>query len=220
MNPITLFIVDENLLTRVAQKKYFESDENFSVVATFKDAFSCLGAIEKTIPDVVLLDTELPDIDGVELTRLIKEKYPKIKIIISTSQKDKRKILCALANGASGYVLKTNQNSDLKYAIQMVMRGEFWLDNEIASLVFCSIQDLNYTSLENLCIKENLENNLTSRELEVLRLMVEGKTNSQIANEIIVSTNTAKAHVGSILNKLCAKDRVQAVVKAVRANIF
>ena len=94
------------------------------------------------------------------------------------------------------------------------------MDLEIAKLAFSIMPTPNVNDLENLYESKNIKNSLTARELEVLKLLIDGKTNSQIASEIIVSTNTAKAHVGSILNKLSAKDRVQAVVKAVRANIF
>ena len=137
-----------------------------------------------------------------------------------TSFKNKQRVIASLACGACGYILKNNSNVDLKNIIKMVMKGEVWLDCEIAKFVLSSIPKPNSSDLDNLYENKDLKNALTVRELEVLKLLIEGKTNSQIAKEIIISTNTAKAHVGNILTKLSVKDRVQAAVKAVRENIF
>ena len=98
--------------------------------------------------------------------------------------------------------------------------ARFYMDLEIAKLAFSLIPTPNVNDLENLYENKNITNTLTAREMEVLKLLIDGKTNSQIAQEIIVSINTAKAHVGNILTKLSVTDRVQAAVKAVRANMF
>ena len=158
--------------------------------------------------------------NGIEATKMIKEKYPKTKVIIYTSYKNEQRILASLACGACGYVLKNNLNVNLKKIIKMVARGEFWMDLEIAKMAFSLVPTPNANDLNNLYEDRNIKENLTARELEVLKLLIDGKTNSQIAQEIIVSINTAKAHVGSILTKLSVTDRVQAAVKAVRANMF
>ena len=158
--------------------------------------------------------------NGLEATKIIKEKYPQTKVIIYTSYKNGDKILASLACGACGYVLKNNLSTNLKNIIKMVTRGEFCMDLDIAKLAFSSMPLPNINDLENLYETKKIQNNLTARELEVLKLLIDGKTNSQIAQEIIVSINTAKAHVGNILTKLSVTDRVQAAVKAVRANMF
>ena len=166
------------------------------------------------------MDIELPKMNGIEATKLIKERFPKTKVIIFTSHKSEERILASLACGACGYVLKNNIGINLEKAIKMVAKGEFWMDLEIAKLAFSRMPLPNFSDLENLYGNSNIKNSLTAREMEVLRLLIDGKTNSQIAREIIVSTNTAKAHVGNILTKLSVTDRVQAAVKAVRANLF
>ena len=102
----------------------------------------------------------------------------------------------------------------------MVVNGKLQLDLELAKRAFSILPTPNIKDLDNLYVNKQLKNSLTQRELEVLKLLTDGKTNSQIAKEIIISTNTAKAHVGSIFNKLAVSDRVQAAVKAVRANLF
>ena len=158
--------------------------------------------------------------NGIELTRIIKEKYPSTKVIIVTSYKSEEIILASFICGAVGYVAKNNFNNELKDIIKMVMNGEFHLDLEIAKMAFSSLPTPNVSNLDNLYENKKLKNVLTQRELEVLKLLTDGKTNQEIAKEIIISTNTAKAHVGSILTKLNVADRVQAAVKAVRAKLF
>lgn len=220
MNPITLYVVDDYLLTRIAQRRYFSSDNEFKLLDDFSNAEDCLKKMETCPADIILMDIELQKMNGIEATKLIKEKYPKTKVIIFTSYKNEQRVLASLACGACGYVLKNNSNVDLKKIIKMVAQGEFWMDLEVAKLAFSLVPTPNVNDLENLYENKNLKNSLTSRELEVLKLLIDGKTNSQIAKEIIVSINTAKAHVGSILTKMHVTDRVQAAVKAVRANMF
>jgi DNA-binding NarL/FixJ family response regulator len=220
MNPVTLYVVDDYLLTRIAHRRYFSSDKEINFLEDFGNAEDCLEKMEKTPADIILMDIELPKMNGIEATKLIKEKYPKTKVIIFTSYKNEQRILASLACGACGYVLKNNKNIDLKNIIKMVARGEFWMDLEIAKMAFALVPTPNVNDLENLYENKRLKNSLTARELEVLKLLIDGKTNSQIAQEIIVSINTAKAHVGNILTKMCVTDRVQAAVKAVRANMF
>ena len=204
MNPINLYIVDDYLLTRIAHRRYFSQDKEINFIEDFANAEDCIKRMEDKSADIILMDIELPKMNGIEATKIIKERHPKTKVIIYTSYK----------------VLKNNPNVNLKNIIKMVARGEFWMDWEIAKLAFSQMPTPNVNDLENLYEDRNLKNSLTARELEVLRLLIDGKTNSQIAQEIIVSINTAKAHVGSILTKLSVTDRVQAAVKAVRANMF
>ena len=220
MKPVSLYIVDDYLLTRIANRRYFAKDNEIILLEDFGNAQDCLKKMEEKPADIILMDIELPQMNGIEATKIIKEKYPKTKVIIYTAYKNEQRILASLACGACGYVLKNNPNTDLKNIIKMTARGEFWMDLEIAKLAFSYMPIPNASDLENLYENKKLKETLTSRELEVLKLLIDGKTNSQIAKEIIVSINTAKAHVGSILTKLSVSDRVQAAVKAVRSNWF
>lgn len=220
MNPVTMYVVDDYLLTRIAHRRYFSQDKEVTLLDDFGCAEDCLEKMKKYPADIVLMDIELPKMNGIEATKFIKEKYPKTKVIIFTSHKTGQRVLASLACGACGYVLKNNSNLNLKKIIKMVSKGEFWMDLEIAKMAFSYMPTPNAKDLENLYENKQLKNILTARELEVLKLLIDGKTNSQIAREIIVSTNTAKAHVGSILTKMHVTDRVQAAVKAVRANMF
>ena len=220
MNPVSLYVVDDYLLTRIAYRRHFANDSEINFIEDFSSAQDCIEKMEKRPADIILMDIELPKINGIEATKIIKEKFPKTRVIICTSYKNEQRILASLACGACGYVLKNNPDLDLKNVIKMVAKGEFCMDLEIAKLAFSLVPTPNANDLENLYENKNIKNTLTARELEVLKLLIDGKTNSQIAQEIIVSINTAKAHVGSILTKLSVSDRVQAAVKAVRANMF
>jgi len=220
MNPVSLYVVDDYLLTRIAARRNFENDKEIKFLEDFGSAQDCIKKMEKVPADIILMDIELPKMNGIEATKIIREKFPKTKVIIYTSYKNEQRILASLACGACGYVLKNNPNTNLKNIIKMVARGEFWMDLEVAKMAFSLVPAPNVNDLENLYENKNIKESLTARELEVLKLLIDGKTNSQIAQEIIVSINTAKAHVGSILTKLSVTDRVQAAVKAVRANMF
>ena len=220
MNPVNLYVVDDYLLTRIAYRRYFADDNEIKLIEDFSSADECIEKMKTKQADIILMDIELPNMNGIEATKIIKEKFPKTKVIICTSYKNEQKILASLACGACGYVLKNSSHSDLKNIIKNVAKGDFYMDLEIAKLAFSLIPTPNFNDLENLYENKNITNTLTAREMEVLKLLIDGKTNSQIAQEIIVSINTAKAHVGNILTKLSVTDRVQAAVKAVRANIF
>lgn len=216
MTKLTLVMVDDYLLTRISHKRQLE--DKFEILGDYKSAKDCLKALEKQCPDIVLADCELSDMCGIELCKIIKEKYPKIKVIMSSSYEDASKILASISAGACGYVIKGK--SDVRKAIDIVSKEMFFIDLDIAISTFSKIPLLNIKSSEDMRKYEYVKQNLTKRELEVLELIVEGKTNSQIAQDIFVSTNTAKAHVGSILEKFGVKDRLQAAVIAVRANLF
>ena len=220
MDLITLYVVDDYLLNRIAYKRNFNNDNNFKVLGVFSNPYDCILEMKKQEGDIVLLDIDLPDLKGVEAISKIKENFPKTKVIALSSHKDEQKILASLASGACSYILKNSKNTDLKKVINMVSKGEFWMDLEVAKMAFSIIPLPKSTNLEGMYENKKMKKRLTDRELEVLKLLIDGKTNSQIAREIIVSTNTAKAHVGNILTKLSVKDRVQAAVKAVRAGIF
>mgnify|MGYP002474602907 CR=1 FL=1 len=220
MNLVTIFVVDDYLLTRIAFRQYFLNDNSFKLLGDFSNAKDCIRQLEKIKPDVILMDLELTSMNGLEATKIIAQKYPDIKIIIHTSYNSDERILGALSAGASGYFLKKDYSNIKKIIKFVVEEGNFYIDLELAKSAFTKIPPGNICDLENIYEYQKLKNSLTQRELEVLRLMTEGKTNSQIADEIVVSTNTAKAHVGNILTKLSVKDRVQAVVKAIKANLF
>ena len=215
---VTIYIVGSYLLARIINKRHFDSCKNYKVIGDFRDIYSCMEAMKNTRADIILFETDLFDLNEIEAIKALKEEFPLVKIIVKSLQKNKDKILLTLSCGVCGYI--ADNSIDVRKVADIIIKGGFWLDSFVAKYIFSSLSDFSIKTNEKLRENKRLKSSLTQRELEVLKLITEGKTNSQIAREIIVSTNTAKAHVGSILTKLSVRDRVQAAVKAVKANLF
>ncbi len=218
MELVTIYIVSNYFLARIVSKRYFCSCKNYKILGDFRDIYTCYEEMKKNPADMILIESDLFDFQEIELIRALKDDFPSTKIIVKTSPKSKEKTLFILSCGINGYIV--DSNTEIRKVADVASKGGFWLDLNIARCIFSSLFDINTQANEKIKENKRLKNSLTQRELEVLKLITEGKTNSQIAQEIIVSTNTAKAHVGSILNKLSVNDRVQAAVKAVKANLF
>ncbi len=216
----SVVIIEDYKLTRVGLKSALNEYKTINVVAEAEDAEEGIEVIKKMKPDVVLMDVGLPGMNGFEATMKIKEMGLNTKVIILTSHERCDEVIAALGSGACAYCLKDISPDDLTRVINDVSKGACWLDPAVSSHV------LNYfPKPENIALIQTSEvqdarAQLTDRELEVLRHLVNGKSNTEIAKELIVSVHTAKAHVCSILQKLCVDDRVQAAVKAIRENII
>lgn len=217
---INVVIVEDYKLTRVGLRSTINEFENISVVGEAEDAISGLDIIKREHPQVVLMDLGLPGMNGIEATQKLKEVYPDIKVIILTSHDREEEVLAALGSGASAYCLKDIDPKTLSSVIRNVAKGACWLDSAIAKVALNLFPKPENTSLQGCGEVSDARAQLTEREFEVLRLLVKGKSNTEIAKELIVSVHTAKAHVCSILQKLCVDDRVQAAVKAIRENII
>lgn len=217
---INVVIVEDYKLTRVGLRSTINEFENISVVGEAEDAISGLDIIKREHPQVVLMDLGLPGMNGIEATQKLKEIYPDIKVIILTSHDREEEVLAALGSGASAYCLKDIDPKTLSSVIRNVAKGACWLDSAIAKVALNLFPKPENTSLQGCGEVSDARAQLTEREFEVLRLLVKGKSNTEIAKELIVSVHTAKAHVCSILQKLCVDDRVQAAVKAIRENII
>lgn len=217
---INVVIVEDYKLTRVGLRSTINEFENISVVGEAEDAIQGLDIIKREHPQVVLMDLGLPGMNGIEATQKLKEVYPDIKVIILTSHDREEEVLAALGSGASAYCLKDIDPKTLSSVIRNVAKGACWLDSAIAKVALNLFPKPENTSLQGCGEVSDARAQLTEREFEVLRLLVKGKSNTEIAKELIVSVHTAKAHVCSILQKLCVDDRVQAAVKAIRENII
>ncbi|MCQ2957763.1 MAG: response regulator transcription factor [Candidatus Gastranaerophilales bacterium] len=217
---VNVMIVEDYKLTRMGLKSSLEEFDGISVTGEAEDAEKGLLVAERLKPDVILMDLGLPGMNGIEATSRIKQTNPNIKIIILTSHERDEEVLAALGSGANAYCLKDIEPYALANVIREVAKGACWLDPVIAKValkLFPKPDNIRISSHNQL---QDGRGQLTERELEVLRLLVKGKSNTEIAKDLIVSVHTAKAHVCSILQKLCVDDRVQAAVKAVRENII
>ncbi len=216
---ISVIIIEDFKLTRVGLRCALNSNEDIEVVAESEEATEGLKLIEKYNPDVVLMDLGLPGMNGIEATLKVKEMNPKIKVIALTSHDREEEVIAALSSGATAYCLKDIDPAKLADVVRDVADGVCWLDPEIAQMALNSFPKLENTRLLSNTSSQEGRVSLTEREFEVLKHLVAGKSNTEIAKELIVSVHTAKAHVCSILQKMCVNDRVQAAVKAVKEGL-
>jgi NarL family two-component system response regulator LiaR len=205
--PITVLLVDDHEVVRNGVSAFLASQPDFEVVGEAKSGVEAVDLALKHVPDVVLMDLVMAKMDGVEATRQVKTVSPRTKIVVLTSYHQDEYIFPALQAGAISYILKDVKMVELADAIRRAAQGEATLHPRVASRV---IQELHGANREEL----NPYTELTEREMEVLKLIAQGLSNSEIAEKLVISVNTVKGHVSNILSKLHVADRTQAAVYA------
>lgn len=218
-NSVKVLMVEDHKLMRVGLKSLFEEFPEIQIVAEAESAKEAIEKIRITKPDVVLMDIGLPDINGIEATKKILEQFEDIKIIMLTSHTTEQEVLDSLAAGASAYVLKDINTEVLMMIIKTVKDGAMWLDPKIVPIIReknAGVIPQRQLSRANFKAQHS---NLTEREYEVLKLVVDGKSNNEIAQALTISEHTAKAHVCNIIQKLVVDDRTQAAVKALKEGL-
>jgi len=202
-NPISIMLVDDHEVVRQGVRLFLETQPDFSVVAEADSGLAAIKLAEGSIPDVVLMDLIMPEMGGVEATRRIKDVSPRTQIVVLTSYHDDEHIFPALQAGAVSYILKDIRMEELAEAV----RGEATLHPRVAARI---IQELRGSRTREL----NPFTELTKREMEVLRLIANGLSNREIAEQLVISEYTVKGHVSNIFSKLHLADRTQAAVYA------
>ncbi len=216
---IKILLVEDHKLMRVGLKSLFEELDEMEV---FSEAQTGKEAIEKykiVHPDIVLMDIGLPDISGIEATKKILEMNSNAKVIMLTSHISEQEVLDSLHAGACAYVMKDINMEILRMIIKTVRDGAMWLDPQAVPILReknCGV--IPPRQMSRAMFKEQ-HANLTQREYEVLKLVVDGKSNNEIAQELTISEHTAKAHVCNIIQKLVVDDRTQAAVKALKEGL-
>ena len=213
---IKVAIIEDFKLTRVGLRCALNANDDIDVVTEAENAASGIAEIEKTKPDVVLMDLGLPGMNGIEAIISLRKLSKTMKIIVLTSHDREEEVLAALSSGANAYCLKDIDPEKLASVIRDVNNGVCWLDPLVAGYALRSLPKIENPALVGENAAHHTQVPLTERECEVLKHLVEGKSNTEIAKELIVSVHKAKAHVCSILQKMSVNDRVQAAVKAVR----
>lgn len=205
--PISILLVDDHEVVRRGVGAYLDTLPNFKVVGEASSGEEALGMVQELIPDVVLIDLIMPGMDGVETTRRIKKISPRTQVVVLTSFHDDAHIFPALKAGAISYILKDMRMEKLAEVLQKAALGEVTLHPRVAARVL--------QNLRSDCAEEPpLFTELTERELDVLKLIANGLSNSQIAEKLVISEYTVKGHVSNILNKLHLADRTQVAVYA------
>ncbi len=207
---IRIVLVDDHAVVRSGLAAFLLAYDDLQLVGEAADGSEALELCGRVQPDVVLMDLVMPEMDGATATRLIRERYPRIKVIALTSFKENDLVQGVLAAGAIGYLLKNVSTDDLAGAIRSAHAGKPTLAPEAAQAL-----------IQNAARKQDSEPgyDLTDREREVLRLMVEGLNNSTIAEKLFVSRSTIKFHVSNILSKLHVSSRTEAVAYALQQDL-
>lgn len=205
--PVSVIIVDDHEVVRQGVRAYLGAQAEFEVLGEADSGAVAVALAEEHVPDVVLMDLIMPGMDGVEATRRVKNVSPRTQIVVLTSYHEDEHIFPALQAGAISYVLKDLGMEELADAILKAARGEATLHPRVAARVIRELQGPKSDEV-------NPYTELTNREMEVLRLIAAGMSNSEIAEELVVSEYTVKGHVSNILSKLHLADRTQAAVYA------
>jgi len=206
-NPITILLVDDHAIVRQGVRAFLDAHAEFTVVGEADSGSAALKLVEEHIPDVVLMDLVMPGMDGVEATRQVKTVSPRSQVVVLTSYHEDEHIFPALQAGALSYTLKDVDMEELADVIRKAALNEPWLHPSVAARV---LQEVHGRMKD----KDNPFTLLTTRELEVLKLIADGLSNSEITEYLVISLHTVKGHVSNILSKLHLADRTQAAVYA------
>lgn len=217
---VTIHIVEDYALLRRSIALLINKTEDLKVIGDFETAEEFLEEFKKNPSDIVLMDLSLPRMNGITATKIVKELRPDTKVIVLTSHTKQEEVIASLACGANAYCLKDLEEDDFHNVIREVNKGVLWLHPQVAEFAKAGIKKPISTNFDNLYSDPQLYAKLTEREKEVLQKLIDGKTNTEIAQDMCISTHTAKAHVGNIFEKLQVTDRVEAAVKALRTNLI
>ena len=201
---IRVLIADDHTIVRSGLRLLLEAESDLDVVAEAVDGDQALALVEQLQPDVVLMDIAMPGTDGLQATRIIKERWPKIQVLVLTMHRQEEYFFEMLKAGASGYLLKGAETNDLINAVRVVSRGEVWLYPALA-------QRLVKDYLNRAAGERSSQSVLSPREQEVLALLAEGYDNNAIAEKLVISPSTVHTHRGNIMNKLGLSTRHELV---------
>ncbi|BDG37536.1 response regulator [Saccharococcus caldoxylosilyticus] len=212
-------IIDDHQLFREGIKRILEFEEEFEVVADGADGSEVLSIVEQYRPDIVLMDINMPNTNGVEATKQLVETYPETKVVVLSIHDDENYVMRALQTGATGYLLKEMDADTLIEAVKVVAEGGSYLHPKVAHNLIREYRRLASGKDESKIRKQEVRRPLhllTRRECEVLQLLADGKSNRGIGEALYISEKTVKNHVSNILQKLNVNDRTQAVVVAIK----
>lgn len=211
---INIVIADDQEIVREGLKMILSLNEEIEIIAEASNGKELLNLVELNKPDVVLMDIRMPEMDGIEATKHLKEKYPDIKIVILTTFNEDEYIFEGLKNGADGYILKDSGSKEIIAAIKSAVQGDMLLNPKVTVKVINALNSINIDKRPDKAIDENekLKQILTPRELEVSMYILSGKTNRDIAKQMYVTEGTVKNYVSRILEKLELNNRAELII--------
>ena len=209
---IKVMLVDDHALIREGIKKLLEFDDSIEVIEQASDGYECLEKLKTNRPDILLLDINMPKMNGIEVLEALKAKKDPVKVLILTVHSEVEYLVKAVDIGANGYILKDSGSAELKKAIIDIINNDSYIQPSL-------IPALNSRLINRDLDKERLKS-LTKREVEILAQVASGMFNKEIANNLGISERTVKNHISNIFKKIDVSDRTQAAVFAIRNNII
>ena len=210
MDKISVLIVDDHAVVRQGLRTFLGLQDEIDVVGEARNGAEGVEQTRRLLPDVVLMDLEMPEMDGIEATRQVRALSPRTQVIVLTSFSEDERVFPSIKAGAIGYLLKDVSPDDLVRAVHAAHRGETQLHPEVARKLINEYSNRD---------EKRARAGLTERELDVLRQIARGGSNRDIAHELVVSEKTVKTHVSNILSRLHLADRTQAAIYAIREGL-
>jgi len=205
-----ILLCDDQAVIRDGMEMLLQLEKDFEVVGAAQDGYEAVELTDQKKPDLILMDLKMPGMNGIEATREIRKRHPTVKILVLTTYDDDEWVFDAIRAGASGYLLKDTPRQKIVEAIRGTMDGKSFVDPGVAGKLLNQVAS-NQTQPASI-----LTEKLTERELDVLRLLAKGMTNTDIAGQLHLSEGTVRNHVSAILEKLNVSDRTQAAVIAIQ----
>jgi NarL family two-component system response regulator LiaR len=209
---IRVAIADDHSLVRQGLRRYLDMADGIEVIGEAANGIELVDLIERENPDIALVDIRMPEMDGLEAARQIRDKFPKVGVIMLTAYDDRQFVVEAVRSGARGYVLKARDAEHLIQTVRLVAGGNMVIDPQ---LVVALAEELSQAKE-----RDRRAETLTAREIEVLQLLAFGHTNRDIAERLYISPDTVKTHLEHIFEKLGASDRTAAVAEALRRRLI
>ncbi len=210
-SPIRVLLADDHAIVRAGTRQFLESAPDIEIIAEADDGQMAMHLITEHLPDVAVLDINMPKATGIEVTRWVRTQHKQVGVLILTSYDDDPYIMAVLQTGANGYVLKTASPREIIQAVRDVHAGNFAMDSEIVQAVISRIS----TQAQPQIVEK-----LTKREMEVLSLVAKGYTNKAIGVQLTISDRTVQGHLAHIFNKFQANSRTEAVMRAVSLGLL
>ncbi len=217
-NRIQILIADDHPLFRRGIRWSLEHEHDMIVVGEAEDGPSTIQQVDNLTPDVVLVDINMPEMSGIDVTRILKRRHPRLAVVVLTMHEEDEQLFHAIRVGAAAYATKNIEADELIQVIRRVAHGEYIINENVLSRPFVAARVLDQfrelTQMDQAA--ESIFSPLTPREVEILDCVAQGNSNKEIAKQLGISDQTVKNHITSILRKLAVNDRTQAVIYALR----